>query len=87
MSQYPLTNYANQAIQSYGALLALYITPDRRYVVRITSKNINALCHYSLAALFQWDNFLDMVQSFHRLELKARARRVRHTYSETLTAS
>jgi GAF domain-containing protein len=81
------TDYLNQAIQSFGALIALNITPDHRFVVRIASENTGALCHYSPAALFQLDNFLDILQSFYRPEFEARARRVRHAYSETSTAS
>jgi light-regulated signal transduction histidine kinase (bacteriophytochrome) len=56
-------------------------------VVRIASENIGALCHYSPAALFQLDNFLDILQSFYRPEFEARARRVRYAHSKTAAAS
>jgi light-regulated signal transduction histidine kinase (bacteriophytochrome) len=71
------------AVQSFGVLVALASTPDRKLVVRMVSENSPAILHYSVRDLFRLDNFLDALPDLLRPEFESRLWKAREPVTET----
>jgi light-regulated signal transduction histidine kinase (bacteriophytochrome) len=61
------------AIQSFGVLVALGCSSDRKLQVRMVSENSPAIFQYSVKDLCALDSFLDALPGANRLEFETRA--------------
>jgi light-regulated signal transduction histidine kinase (bacteriophytochrome) len=61
------------AVQSFGVLVALACTSDRKLQVRMVSENSPAIFHYSVRDLFSLDSFLDALPEEERSDFEKKA--------------